>query len=166
MLALDLATRLGFAHGDPGARPVSGSVRIEGAAGGFFLNYQRWLGGALDRLQPEIIVQEAPILTGKHTSLGTAERLMGMACITVMECARRNIPRIARVQPSQVKKFLVDNGAAKKQAMIDRCRQLGFEPADDNEADAIAVFLWAEATFFRDKIARSAGPLFFGGAAA
>jgi len=32
---------------------------------------------------------------------------------------------------------------APKQAMIDAARARGFSPADDNEADAIAILLWA-----------------------
>ena len=34
-------------------------------------------------------------------------------------------------------------GNADKQAMIAAVRERGFEPADDNEADAIAILLWA-----------------------
>jgi Holliday junction resolvasome RuvABC endonuclease subunit len=42
-----------------------------------------------------------------------------------------------------IKKFLTGQGNANKQAMIDAARKLGFSPADDNEADAIAILLWA-----------------------
>jgi hypothetical protein len=34
-------------------------------------------------------------------------------------------------------------GAADKAAVIAAVRKLGFVPADDNEADAIAILLWA-----------------------
>ena len=34
-------------------------------------------------------------------------------------------------------------GNADKQAMIAAVRERGFEPGDDNEADAIAILLWA-----------------------
>ena len=34
-------------------------------------------------------------------------------------------------------------GNADKQAVIAAMRERGFEPADDNEADAIAILLWA-----------------------
>ena len=39
----------------------------------------------------------------------------------------------------------LDNGATtqKPQAVIDAVRARGFTPADDNEADAIAILLWA-----------------------
>jgi len=42
-----------------------------------------------------------------------------------------------------IKKFLTGQGNANKQAMIDAARAEGFSPADDNEADAIAILLWA-----------------------
>jgi len=42
-----------------------------------------------------------------------------------------------------IKKFLTGQGNANKQAMIDAARRRGFSPADDNEADAIAILLWA-----------------------
>ena len=42
-----------------------------------------------------------------------------------------------------IKKFLTGQGNANKQAIIDAARARGFAPADDNEADAIAILLWA-----------------------
>ena len=39
--------------------------------------------------------------------------------------------------------FTTGKGNADKQAMIAAMRERGFEPADDNEADAIAILLWA-----------------------
>ena len=42
-----------------------------------------------------------------------------------------------------IKRFAAGKGNADKQAMIAAVRERGFEPADDNEADAIALLLWA-----------------------
>ena len=36
-----------------------------------------------------------------------------------------------------------DKGNADKAAMVAAARARGFSPADDNEADAIAILLWA-----------------------
>ncbi len=41
------------------------------------------------------------------------------------------------------KRHACGKGNADKQAVIAAMRSLGFEPADDNEADAIAILLWA-----------------------
>ncbi|MEY3082847.1 MAG: hypothetical protein RJA94_2832, partial [Pseudomonadota bacterium] len=42
-----------------------------------------------------------------------------------------------------IKRFATGKGNADKQAMIAAVRERGFESADDNEADAIAILLWA-----------------------
>jgi Holliday junction resolvasome RuvABC endonuclease subunit len=42
-----------------------------------------------------------------------------------------------------IKKYATGKGNANKDAMIDAARSRGFSPADDNEADAIAILLWA-----------------------
>ena len=42
-----------------------------------------------------------------------------------------------------IKRFIAGKGNADKQAVIDAVRARGFDPADDNEADALAILLWA-----------------------
>jgi Holliday junction resolvasome RuvABC endonuclease subunit len=42
-----------------------------------------------------------------------------------------------------IKKHATGRGNADKQAMVAAARARGFSPADDNEADAIALLLWA-----------------------
>jgi Holliday junction resolvasome RuvABC endonuclease subunit len=41
------------------------------------------------------------------------------------------------------KRHACGKGNASKQEVIAAMRERGFEPADDNEADAIAILLWA-----------------------
>jgi Holliday junction resolvasome RuvABC endonuclease subunit len=45
-----------------------------------------------------------------------------------------------------IKKHATGKGNAPKQAMIHAACKRGFSPADDNEADAIAILLWATET--------------------
>jgi hypothetical protein len=45
-----------------------------------------------------------------------------------------------------IKRHATGKGNADKDAMIAAARARGFSPADDNEADAIALLLWAIAT--------------------
>ena len=47
------------------------------------------------------------------------------------------------VPVGSIKKHATGKGNADKAAMIDAARARGFSPADDNEADAIAILLWA-----------------------
>ena len=42
-----------------------------------------------------------------------------------------------------IKRHITGKGNADKQEVIAAVRERGFSPADDNEADAIALLLWA-----------------------
>ena len=42
-----------------------------------------------------------------------------------------------------IKRFIAGKGNADKAAVITAVRDRGFSPKDDNEADAIAILLWA-----------------------
>ncbi len=42
-----------------------------------------------------------------------------------------------------IRRHVTGKGNAPQQAMIDAARACGFSPADNNEADAIAILLWA-----------------------
>jgi Holliday junction resolvasome RuvABC endonuclease subunit len=42
-----------------------------------------------------------------------------------------------------VKRYATGRGNADKAAMVTAIQARGFRPADDNEADAIALLLWA-----------------------
>jgi len=42
-----------------------------------------------------------------------------------------------------IKRFIAGKGNADKAAVIEAVRARGYHPADDNEADAIAILLWA-----------------------
>lgn len=47
---------------------------------------------------------------------------------------------LACYSASEIKKFATGKGNAKKDAMIEAARALGFNPIDDNEADAIHLY--------------------------
>jgi hypothetical protein len=42
-----------------------------------------------------------------------------------------------------IKRHIAGKGNADKQAVISAAKTLGFAPADDNEADALALLHWA-----------------------
>ncbi len=42
-----------------------------------------------------------------------------------------------------IKRFVTGRGNADKAAVIEAVRVRGYSPVDDNEADAIAILLWA-----------------------
>jgi Holliday junction resolvasome RuvABC endonuclease subunit len=45
-----------------------------------------------------------------------------------------------------IKRYIAGKGNADKQAVIAAVRARGFNPSDDNEADALAILLWAVET--------------------
>lgn len=45
-----------------------------------------------------------------------------------------------------IKKHATGKGNANKEQMVEAVRALGFHPADDNEADAIALLLYHHST--------------------
>lgn len=156
LLALDLASTVGWAACALDYRPVapieagrekpagvfSGAWRVAPAGtplAPFLDRFATGLDNMMALHKPSIVVFEAPILHAGHTSVDTARKLMGMACITELIAYRRQIPTVRECNVSQVKKHWSGNGHAKKDAMIAAARERGFEPKDDNEADALAL---------------------------
>ena len=57
-----------------------------------------------------------------------------------------------------IKRFIAGKGNADKAAVIAAVRERGFSPADDNEADALAILLWAIETAGRRAMTRTRLP--------
>jgi crossover junction endodeoxyribonuclease RuvC len=51
--------------------------------------------------------------------------------------------RLRRCAGGKIKRHITGKGNAGKEAVIAAVRALGFTPADDNEADALALLDWA-----------------------
>lgn len=73
---------------------------------------------------------------------GTAYRLYGLHCVAHLVCYRHKVAR-QTVSPPSLKKYVTGSGRAKKKDMIEAVRGWGFNPLDDNEADAIALLTYA-----------------------
>jgi crossover junction endodeoxyribonuclease RuvC len=164
LLSLDLATRFGWALGVPGAQPTDiqhGSVQLPAreGEGAVFWTYENWLMDALARWQPRLVVYEAPFLDRNRTSIQVATRLIGLGVITTKCCHEAGVYRVENVENTMIKKFMTGRGRAEKLDIISAVRRFGFDPVDDNDADAVAIFLWAEARH-APHITRGAGPLF------
>jgi len=142
ILALDLATRLGWAGGSPDGEPSYGTKVLPATGediGRFAQAYNEWLLDMITLESPALIVFEAPILAGKTTP-ATARKLMGLAWHTEFCCRLRDI-RCAEHHLQSVKKFFAGHGNADKAAMIAAAQRQGWSPRDDNAADALG--LWA-----------------------
>jgi Holliday junction resolvasome RuvABC endonuclease subunit len=126
--------------------------------GAFFARFRQWLLDQLTIHDPRLMVYEAPLITGARTHFQTVFRLMGL-CSHVEEIGHIREIRTERANNQTVKRFLTGSGRAEKIDMLESCRQRGYDPPDHNAADAIGIFLYAEAKH-APQVTRAAGVLF------
>jgi Holliday junction resolvasome RuvABC endonuclease subunit len=159
-MACDLGTCTGWAVALPGAEPVYGHWRLpsDRGDGAFFNRFRQLLLDHITVHAPRLIVYEAPLITASATSVSTVMRLFGLAAHT-LEIAYAREVRCEAANNSTVKKYVTDNGRAKKPEVMDAIRARGWNPENDNVGDALAVLLWAESKF-APRVTRAAGPLF------
>jgi hypothetical protein len=144
ILALDLGTTTGWAIRGFDSLITSGTVSFKPGrydGGGMrYLRFTNWVT-ELDRLSGPI---EAIYFEEVRRHAGTdAAHVYGGLMATLETWAELQGVPYQGVPVGTIKKFLTGLGNANKQAMIDAARKRGFSPADDNEADAIAILLWA-----------------------
>lgn len=142
ILALDLATKCGWACGSPDGEPTYGTKVLPSTGediGRFADAFNTWLLDMLTLESPAVVVFEAPVLSGT-TSLATARKLYGLAWHTEFCCRLRQV-RVCEHHLQSVKKFFAGSGRADKADMIAAARRQGWDPKDDNAADALG--LWA-----------------------
>jgi crossover junction endodeoxyribonuclease RuvC len=143
LLALDLGATTGWALKRIGRPLVSGTMtfkanRFEG--GGMpFVRFRRWLA--------EVEAAEGPLAVffeevRAHAGTTAAHAYGGFLAELSAWCEKRAHP-YEGVPVATIKRFAVGRGNADKLAVIDAIRARGFWPADHNEADAIAILLWA-----------------------
>ena len=146
MLALDLGTRTGWALRDGGAT-FSGSVTFRpGRYEGGGMRYLRF-NGFLDEVATRSSGLGAVFFEEVRSHVGTdASHIYGgfLATLTAW-CEQRSVP-YQGVPVGTIKRHITGKGNADKAAVIAAVRARGFAPADDNEADALAVLLWATET--------------------
>jgi len=144
IIALDLGTTTGWALRGFDGLITSGTVSFKPSrydGGGMrYLRFTNWLT-ELDRLT-------GPIATiwfeevRNHKGVDAAHVYGGLMASLTSWAELRGIP-YEGVPVGTIKRHATGKGNANKQAMIDAACARGFSPADDNEADAIAILLWA-----------------------
>lgn len=142
VLALDIATQMGWAHRSS-ACITSGSInwteRRGETRGDRLWRFHQWLV-EIHRATPlSLIAHEA---VAGHMQGPAQASYCQFHGVLLCWTARHGIP-VRGINPSTLKKAITDSGRAKKPAMIAAVRALGFTPSDDNEADALAVLHWA-----------------------
>lgn len=147
ILALDLSSHTGWAIGSEDESPRYGTKHIKGVAknlGPFAHEFDLWLRKTLGHEggRPDRVVFEAPILARRSTVF-IQRMLMGLAYHVELVCAELQIDcREADLQT--IKHFWTGNGAADKAQMIRMAELYGFSPEDDNAADALALWHYAQ----------------------
>lgn len=144
ILALDLGTTTGWAVRNDRCRILHGtasfrSSRYEGG-GMRYLRFGKWLDqtleitGGIDAVYYEAV--------RRHLGTDAGHVYGGLLATLTAWCEAQGIP-YQGVAVGTIKRFATGKGNADKAAMITAAHERGFEPADDNEADAIAILLWA-----------------------
>ena len=144
MLALDLGTSTGWALSSPRGTITSGTVSFKPSrydGGGMrYVRFRAWLDGlAHDSPDIEAIHFEE---VRRHLSTDAAHVHGGLLAILTAWCEQQSIA-YQGVPVGTIKRFITGRGNADKAAVIDAIRARGYSPSDDNEADAIAILLWA-----------------------
>jgi hypothetical protein len=143
LLALDLGTTTGWAL-RLGSETHSGTVSFRPSrydGGGMrYVRFRNWL----DRLGAERALPQAVYFeeVRRHVGTDAAHVFGGLLATLTAWCEERHLP-YQGVPVGTWKRHACGKGNASKDDVIAEIRERGFKPADDNEADAIAILLWA-----------------------
>jgi len=145
ILALDLATKTGWAFGKDGDQPrqcLSGtqdfSLRRGESHGLIFLRFRKWLCAFSIPGEKILICHEQ----AHHRGAAATALISGLIAETQAFAAEHGF-EIMPVHSLTLKKFATGSGRADKEVMIQKAIEAGFNPADDNEADAIHLLRYA-----------------------
>lgn len=153
ILALDLANGFGWASGSPGTHPFVGSGRFapEGSSqAAIGAAATKWLADRLAVEKPYAIYIERPRL---HTvAKGTSSyqsiyALLGLCYLAAAVAHLRGVYRVEAVEVRQVREHFIGKGSLPgpeaKKLVSERCAQLGWETANNDESDALAIWDFA-----------------------
>jgi hypothetical protein len=143
-LALDLGTSTGWAIRGHDGLITSGTVSLRPGrfdGGGMrYLRFTNWLT-EIDRLSGPVAAIWFEEVR-RHAGTDASHIYGGLMATLTAWAELRGIP-YEGVPVGTIKRHAAGKGNADKAAMIAAVRARGFSPADHNEADAIAILLWA-----------------------
>jgi hypothetical protein len=144
VIALDLGTTTGFALRVAENSVVSGTVSFRPSrydGGGMrYLRFRAWLESIAEDTGSVGAVYFEEVR--RHLSTDAAHVHGGLLATLTAWCEQRSIA-YQGVPVGTIKRFITGRGNADKAAVIAAVRMRGYSPVDDNEADAIAILLWA-----------------------
>lgn len=140
LLALDLGTTTGYCLGTKESH-ISGIATFKTdrfSGGGMrFVRFRNWLSELAEQAITEVVFEEVRA----HRGTDAAHVYGGLMAVLTEWCEARRVP-YQGVPVGTIKKFATGKGNANKDMMVAAARGWGYEPVDDNEADAIAIFRW------------------------
>jgi len=144
ILALDLGTTTGWALRGSDGHITSGSEsfrpqRFEGG-GMRYLRFRRWISEVQESVSEIQFLYFEEVR--RHVGVDAAHAYGGFLATLTAWCEHRQIP-YQGVPVGTIKKHATGRGNASKDEVIAAMRARGFDPADDNEADALALLDYA-----------------------
>jgi len=144
ILALDLGTVTGWAVRASDGAVVSGTVSFRPSrydGGGMrYLRFRGWLD-ELRRTTPGLTAVYFEEVR-RHAGTDAAHIFGGFLAHLTTWCEESVLP-YQGVPVGTIKRHVAGKDNAPKDVVIAAVRKRGFQPADDNEADALALLLWA-----------------------
>lgn len=147
VLAIDVGTRnLGWAFGAPGEDPSNGVYKVPATQrdlGWLLADIRAWLQPALKTAEITHIVYEAPILNPSNNFL-TIRKVNAIGALIELVGYDMKLP-VEEQLPGKVRKYFLSphpvpkKSADIKEAVMARCRQLGWSFEMDDDADALAL---------------------------
>lgn len=149
ILALDLGTNTGWALLQPinpwNYQVTSGTISFKNdrfAGGGMpYLRFGKWLN-EIKQLSNEITAVYFEEVR-RHLGVDAAHAYGGFMATLTAWCEDNNIP-YQGVSVGTIKQYATGKGNANKQAVINAIKAKGYNPKDDNEADALALMEYAK----------------------
>jgi len=144
ILALDLGTTTGWALRDRTGHITSGSEsfrpqRFEGG-GMRYLRFRRWISEVQESVSEIQFLYFEEVR--RHVGVDAAHVYGGLLATLTAWCEHHQIP-YQGVPVGTIKKHATGKGNAGKADVIMAIRARGYDPVDDNEADALALLNWA-----------------------
>lgn len=144
ILTLDLGTKTGWA-----LKTFDGSI----TSGTEQFKHDRWQGGGMRYLkfkhwleQMLITVERIDVIyyeeVRRHLGVDAAHAYGGFLAHLTAWCEYHHVA-YEGVPVGTIKRHATGKGNANKAMMIQAVKDLGYDPLDDNEADALALLHWA-----------------------
>ena len=147
VLAFDSASNTGVCVGTSGETPVASSYRLEG---------RTWPEkfSSILKITRKLLEIETPDVVAVEMFVGGPKanaNLVGLVACIQGECVRRGYA-IESYYPATIRSHFLGGLKSKapiKQQVFDRCRMLGWDPKDTDQADALA--LWSYVCALHDR---------------